>query len=103
MNSEIWASFRRMPGWVQLWVALVLMPVNLMPLVFWANGAPFWGLFALLAVGGMALNLPILLVERGFSKAMAFPHILLWTPLVIGLGQSVHKAEVAPAMCRTLR
>ncbi|WP_127112368.1 hypothetical protein [Shimia sediminis] len=96
MIGEIWASFRRLPGWVQIWVALILMPVNLMPLIFWVSGAPFWGIFAVLAVGGMALNLPILLIERGFSKAMAFPHILLWTPLVIALGQAVAQGGEGP-------
>ncbi len=96
MIGEIWASFRRMPGWVQIWVAFILMPVNLMPLVFWVSGEAFWGLFALLAVGGMALNVPIMLVERGLSKAMAFPHIVLWTPLVVGLGQAVSQGAVGP-------
>ena len=96
MIGEIWASFRRLPGWVQIWVAFVLVPVNLMPLGFWLSGEAFWGLFALLAVGGMALNVPIMLVERGLSKAMAFPHILLWTPLVIALGQALSQGGDGP-------
>jgi hypothetical protein len=31
----------------------------------------------------MALNLPIMLMERGFSRTMALPHVVLWTPLVL--------------------
>ena len=97
MISEIWASFRRLPGWVQVWVALILMPVNLLPLYFWAKGEPFWGLIAILSVGGMALNLPILLMERGLSKAMSLPHVLLWTPLVIVLAQAVFTGGDGPS------
>ncbi|WP_235820285.1 hypothetical protein [Falsiruegeria litorea] len=80
MITEIWASFRRLPLWVQIWVGGILMPVNLLPLAF--LGQPGGVTIAVLAIGGMVLNLPILLFERGFSKAMAFPHILLWTPLL---------------------
>ncbi|WP_164657786.1 hypothetical protein [Tropicibacter sp. Alg240-R139] len=80
MIANIWASFRRLPLWVQIWVGAILMPVNLLPLAFLGQlGA---GLIAFLAIGGMALNLPILLRYQGFSKAMAFPHLLLWVPLV---------------------
>ncbi|MCI5097892.1 MAG: hypothetical protein MRY77_16390 [Rhodobacteraceae bacterium] len=80
---EIWQSFRRLPLWVQIWVALILIPVNLIPLVLFLQGAPGWVLIALLSVGGMALNLPIMLMERGFSRTMALPHVVLWTPLVL--------------------
>ena len=80
---EIWQSFRRLPLWVQIWVALILIPVNLIPFVLFLQGAPGWGLIAVLSVGGMALNLPIMLMERGFSRTMALPHVVLWTPLVL--------------------
>lgn len=80
---EIWQSFRRLPLWVQIWVALILIPVNLIPFVLFLQGAPGWGLIAVLSVGGMALNLPIMLMERGVSRTMALPHVVLWTPLVL--------------------
>lgn len=79
--GEIWSSFRRMPLWVQVWVAFLLVPVNLLPLMF------LWHDFAIpvavLSVGGMVLNLPIMLADRGFSKRMALPHVCLWSPLII--------------------
>lgn len=81
MILNIWNSFRRLPVWVQIWVGLILIPVNLLPLAFLSE--PRAGLIAGLAVGGMAFNLPILLREQGLSKAMAIPHLLLWTPLVV--------------------
>ena len=80
MITNIWASFRRLPLWVQIWVGVILMPVNLLPLLFLDQ--PGAGLIAVLAIGGMALNLPILLWYQGFSKAMAISHVVLWVPLV---------------------
>ena len=84
MIVDIWDSFRRMPLWVQGWVALVLVPVNIAPLAF--IGAPYAIWVAVLSVGGMVPNLPIMLMERGLSKRMALPHVLIWLPLVGLLG-----------------
>jgi len=83
MVLQIWASFRALPGWVQVWVFLILVPVNVASLWFWT--APNGMLIAVLANGAMALNGPIMLMDRGFSKAMALPHVVIWTPLVIWL------------------
>jgi hypothetical protein len=84
MIVEIWQSFRRMPLWVQFWVLVVLAPANLMPLAFVSEPYGLW--VAALSVGGMLPNLPIMLLERGLSKRMALPHLLIWTPLVILVG-----------------
>ncbi len=81
MINDVWQSFSALPRWVQFWVAAVLVPVNLASLLFIAE--PHGLLIATLAVGGMMPNLPIMMIERGFSKAMAWPHIVIWTPLVI--------------------
>lgn len=78
---EIWRSFRALPLWVQVWVALILVPVN-MAAIFFIN-EPGGLLIAALAVGGMMPNLVIMIAERGLSKAMALPHLLIWTPLVV--------------------
>jgi hypothetical protein len=80
MLTDIWASFRRLPAWVQIWVAVILVPVNAASVGFWP--APHGPLLTCLAIGGMIPNLPIMLAERGLSRAMAIPHVLLWTPLV---------------------
>ncbi len=81
MILDVWRSFRRLPLWVQVWVAGILVPVNMATLLFWSEPLGLW--VAALAVGGMLPNMVILAVERGFSKAMAFPHILIWTPLLV--------------------
>lgn len=80
MVLDVFNSFRRLPAWVQIWVALVLAPVNLASLAF--IGAPGGLWVAALAVGGMTPNLVIMARERGLSKAMAFPHLVIWTPLI---------------------
>ncbi len=93
MILDIWRSFRRLPLWVQIWVAVILVPVNMAAVLFWAQPLGLW--VALLAVGAMALNLPIMVFERGFSKAMALPHVLIWTPL-IGLIMWVRGGDISP-------
>jgi len=80
LGRDIYSSFRALPGWVQLWVGLILVPVNSASLVF--IGQPMGVCIAVLAVGAMLPNLAIMIGERGFSRAMALPHLLPWTALV---------------------
>ncbi|MDQ7080302.1 MAG: hypothetical protein Q9M41_06495 [Paracoccaceae bacterium] len=83
MITDIWKSFRAMPLWVQIWVALILVPVNMASLFFVGQK---WGAgIAVAAVGAMMLNLPIMLAERGLSKAMALPHVIIWGPLLVAV------------------
>lgn len=81
MTQEIWNSFRALPLWVQIWMALILLPVNMASLYFYDQPSGLW--IAFLANIAMILNMPIMLKERGFSKLMAFPHIVPWTILTI--------------------
>lgn len=81
MLRDIFNSYRELPLWVQIWVSVILVPVNLVSLAFLDQPQGF--LVAALAITGMALNLPIMVVERGFTKTMALPHLLCWIPLVI--------------------
>ncbi len=81
MVLEIYNSFRAMPLWVQAWVALILVPVNMASLYFYSEPAGLW--IAFLAIGAMVMNLPVMLYDRGFSKMMAIPHLVPWTILVL--------------------
>ena len=83
MIVDIWQSFRRLPLWVQIWVAAILVPVNLASLLFMTE--PQGSLVAALAVGGMAPNLIVMVRDHGFSRAMALSHLLIWVPLMIVL------------------
>ncbi len=80
MIKDIWTSFRALPAWVQIWVALVLAPVNMATLLF--INQPGGLLIAGLANLAMMLNMPVMLRERGFSKLMGLPHLIPWTILV---------------------
>ena len=77
---DIWTSFRSLPGWVQIWVAFILAPINMASLFF--INEPQGILVAFLANIAMMLNMPVMLYDRGFSKLMALPHLIPWTILV---------------------
>ena len=81
MLTEIWKSFRAMPAWVQVWVTLLLVPINMAAIFFIDQPSGVW--IAILAIGAMMLNMPVMLYDRGFSKLMAFPHLIPWTILVL--------------------
>ena len=81
MLIDIWKSFRRIPLWVQIWVAGILMPINFLAVCFATEHYGHW--VAVLAIGGMLPNAFILASERGLSKMMAIPHIMIWTPLCL--------------------
>jgi hypothetical protein len=83
MIIQIWKSFRALPAWVQIWVAFILVPVNMASLYFFNQPYGLW--IAFWANIAMMLNLPVMLYDRGFSKLMAFPHLIPWTILVAWL------------------
>ena len=81
INRHLWLSFRRLPLWVQVWMALVLVPVNLLSfLVLEYQAAQMVALAAVLALGS---NMLLLYRYAGFSRAMALPHLVVWGPLQI--------------------
>jgi hypothetical protein len=99
MILQIWQSYRRLPLWVQLWVAVILVPVNAASLAFVAQPGGAW--LAAMAVGAMLCNAALMLIERGFSKAMALPHVVIWTPM-LGLVIWLLGQETAPGVRRYL-
>jgi hypothetical protein len=81
--NEIWHSYRSLPLWVQLWVGLILVPANALPFALLDHWAGRVAALAALAV--VATNLPIMWVERGMSRLMAVPHLVIWGPLQAAL------------------
>ena len=81
--TDIWRSFRALPLWVQIWVCIILAPINLAGVFFWDETVGRIGL--ILGVLGMLPNLYFIFMERGFSKIMALPHLAPWTVMVIWL------------------
>lgn len=81
--QQSWHSFRSLPLWVQVWVGAVLIPANAASFLLldsWSGR-----MAALAAVFVVATNIPIMLCERGMSKLMAMPHLLVWGPLQLAL------------------
>ena len=81
--QESWRSFRSLPGWVQIWVGLILVPANALPFFFlntWAGAAG-----AIAAIFVIATNGPIMLWYQGMNRALSLPHLLAWIPLEIAL------------------
>lgn len=81
--ARIWHSLRSLPGWVQVWVGFVLVPVNVLPFFLldtWSGRAA-----ALAALFVVVTNVPIMWGASGMSRAMSLPHLLAWTPLEIAL------------------
>ncbi len=81
---DIWGSALRLPFPMQLWLFGLLMPVNIAAL--FALGQPLGPLVAVLAVGALAANGVVMVIDRGFSLAMALPHVALWVPLLGVIG-----------------
>jgi hypothetical protein len=77
---DIWQSFQSLPLWVRVWVAGILMPINIASLFFLSEPMGMW--VAVLANFAMLPNLPLMVYERGLSKGMALPHLLPWSILV---------------------
>ena len=78
--ARIIESHKALPTWVQIWMNLILGPVNLATLAFLDQpGGP---LVAALALGGMAFTVALVVANGGFVKMTAIGHILPWTALV---------------------
>lgn len=83
LATDLWHNYRALPFWVQIWVFGILVPVNAASIFFVAEPSGVW--IAFFAIVAMLINVPVMIVERGFSKTMALSHLPLWTPLVIWL------------------
>lgn len=74
-------SFRSLPVWVQVWVAGILIPVNAAPFLFPNSTVGRYGMVASLLI--LLSNVPIMLIERGMSRLMSVPHLLIWGLLLL--------------------
>lgn len=81
--ARIRDSFRSLPAWVQVWVGLVLIPINVLPFFLLDTWSGRAGAVAALFV--VATNVPIMWAAAGMSRAMSLPHLLAWIPLEIAL------------------
>jgi len=89
MNSDqsvvqsISLSFKSLPLWVRLWIAGWLVPVNAASIFF--IGTPI-GLWTAISAGLVGVsNTWLALRLGGLSRALAFPHLVVWIPLCISI------------------
>lgn len=81
VHLNLWQSFRRLPLWVQLWMAAILLPVNLASLLLLHYSSSQW--IALSAFIVVASNMLLMYTNGGFSRLLAVPHLLIWGPLQV--------------------
>lgn len=79
--SAVWHSWKSLPVWVQIWVAVILVPVN--AAAFFMVYTPTGKAAAFAAIFVILTNVPIMLYEGGMSRMMAMPHLVAWIPLSI--------------------
>ncbi len=80
---EAYLGFRALPLWVQVWVVVLLAPVNVVSL--WFLDEPGGYVVAVLALGGVIPNFVIGVWQGGLSKFLEFWHFVVWPPLVVVL------------------
>lgn len=84
MNERLqqsWQSFRSLPIGVQVWVGLILIPIN--AAAFFMLAYEVGQMAAIAAAFVVVTNVPIMLRERGMSKLMSIPHLFAWGPLLV--------------------
>lgn len=77
----IYHSYRSLPLWVQIWVVVILMPVNAAAFFLldtWLGIAA-----AIAAVFVVITNVPIMWATGGMSRLMSVPHLVAWYPLQV--------------------
>lgn len=96
--KQLLQSMMGLPRWVQLWL----------PILFGTNTASLWfldqtvGQYTALAFAFVFLvSQPMMLIQKGMTRMLAFPHVV-WVPLVVYLaGQLWGAAPLAPGSVRT--
>ena len=96
--SRIFRSLFSLPAWVIVWMLVFLIPANLAGHFMLDTESGRW--IALLGAGGLLVNLVPLLVNGGFSRVLAFAHLLFWLPLEFVLLARLLTADMGSAELR---
>lgn len=90
--KELYQSFLSLPHWVKIWMFCILIPVNMLGLLFLDHVVGQW--MAILGLAGMIPNIFVMYFEKAFSKTMALSHVIPWTALVIFLAVQLSQGKV---------
>lgn len=91
--SQLFQSMAGLPRWVQLWLPL-LFGTNTAALVFLDTEVGRATALAFAVV--FAFSMPTMLIQRGLTRLLAFPHFV-WLPLLVYLYGQLWGAQPLPA------
>lgn len=91
--SQLLQSMAGLPRWVQLWLPL-LFGTNMAALAFLDTEVGRYTALAFAVV--CAFNMPMMLIQRGLTRLLAFPHFA-WLPLLVYLYGQLWGADPLPA------
>lgn len=96
--ERIFRSHFSLPVWVIVWMWLFLIPANLSGLLFLDTISGRW--IAVLGGGALLVNGLLVLLNGGFSRVLAIPHVVLWGGLEIILLHRITVETLSPAEMR---
>ncbi|MBK8199400.1 MAG: hypothetical protein IPK75_13685 [Acidobacteria bacterium] len=81
--QSISRSFNSLPLWVRFWIAGWLVPVNAASIFLLGTPVGLWTAISAGLVG--VSNTWLALRLGGLSRALAFPHLVVWIPLCFAI------------------
>ena len=94
LAKNILASWQALPLWVQVWVGLILVPVN--AAAFFLLDTETGQYTAVAAAFVVITNGPLMLFYQGMNRALSLPHLVAWIPLVYLLVAHLASGNVPP-------
>lgn len=91
--QRIFRSLFALPVWVIIWMLVILIPANLSGLFFLDTVSGRW--IAGLGGGALAINTVLVLMNGGFSRVLAIPHVIMWGALEILLIYRIFSESMA--------
>ncbi len=82
----------RLPLWVRLWIPFGLGAANLAAFFLTHTPTGYWAAWSAAFV--VAVNGPIILVQRGWGKVLALPHLIVWIPLLAYVVHRIGEPDV---------
>ena len=74
-------ALAQQPEWVQVWVVvLTILTVALPMVLLWWRETRLAASLALLATVAGGVGVQVLSEQSGYTRLLALPHVLLWTP-----------------------
>lgn len=85
-------SVAGLPTWVQVWLT-ILVVTNMASLMYLDSPVGRYAAMAFAIVA--AINVPIMVIQRGLTRFLSFPHFV-WIPLVLYLADQLWGASPLP-------